>query len=74
MRQRYALPRLTDADKGMMASMDLVSGDCEIDRRCAAADSRLSRRRPDAVLHLERVGYPTPHRMVGFRSRVRFGK
>ena len=73
MYQRDVLPRLTDADKGMMVALDMVSGDYEIDRRGADADFRLSRRRPNAVLHMERVGYPTPYHMVGFRSRVRFG-
>ena len=67
MYERDILPRLTDEDKGMMVSMDLVSGDYEMDIRGADARSRLSRRRPDAVLHLERVGYPTPYHMVSIR-------
>ena len=74
MYQRDVLPRLTDADKGMMVAMDLVSGDYEMDIRGADARSRLSRRRPDAVPHLERVGYPTPYHMVGFRSRFLFSR
>ena len=67
MYQRDVLPRMTDADKGMMVSLDLVSGDYEMDIRGADARSRLSRRRPDAVLHLERVGYPAPYHMVSIR-------
>ena len=74
MYERDILPRLTDADKGMMVALDMVSGDYEIDRRGADAGGRLSRRRPDAVLHLERVGYPTPYHMVGFRSRFLFSR
>ena len=67
MYRKDILPRMTDADRGMMVSMDLVSGDYEMDIRGADARSRLSRRRPDAVLHLERVGYPTPYKMVSIR-------
>ena len=67
MYQRDVLPRMTDEDKGMMVSLDLVSGDYEMDIRGADARSRLSRRRPNAVLHLERVGYPTPYKMVSIR-------
>ena len=67
MYRKDILPRMTDEDKGMMVSMDLVSGDYEMDIRGADARSRLSRRRPDAVLHLERVGYPTPYKMVSIR-------
>ena len=54
------LPRMTDEDKGKMVVLDIASGDYEIDRRSADADFRLSRRRPNAVLHIERVGFPTP--------------
>ena len=67
MYRKDILPRMTDEDKGMMVSIDLVSGDYEMDIRGADARSRLSRRRPDAVLHLERVGYPTPYKMVSIR-------
>ena len=67
MYRKDILPRMTDADKGMMVSIDLVSGDYEMDIRGADARSRLSRRRPDAVLHIERVGYPTPYKMVSIR-------
>ena len=67
MYRKDILPRMTDADKGMMVSIDLVSGDYEMDIRGADAKSRLSRRRPDAVLHIERVGYPTPYKMVSIR-------
>ena len=67
MYERDVLPRLTDADKGMMVALDMVSGDYEMDRRGADAGGRLSRRRPNAVLHLERVGYPTPYHMVSIR-------
>ena len=67
MYERDVLPRLTDADKGMMVALDMVSGDYEMDIRGADAGGRLSRRRPNAVLHLERVGYPTPYHLVTIR-------
>ena len=67
MYQRDVLPRMTDADKGMMVSMDLVSGDYEMDIRSADAGSRLRNRRPDAITHIERVGSPTPFSAISFR-------
>ena len=73
MYERDILPRLTDADKGMMVALDMVSGDYEIDRRGADADFRLSRRRPDAVLHIERVGSPTPFSAISLNPARRAG-
>ena len=67
MYRKDILPRMTDADKGMFVVMDIASGDYEMDIRSADADSRLSRRRPDAVLHMERVGCPTPVSAISFR-------
>ena len=63
------LPRMTDADKGMFVVMDIASGDYEMDIRSADADGRLSRRRPDAVLHIERVGSPAPFAAVSVRLK-----
>ena len=60
MYRRDVLPRIPHVRNGMMVVMDMVSGDYEIDIRAADAGSRLESRRPDAVLHMERVGSPTP--------------
>ena len=60
MYQRDVLPRIPHVRKGMMVVLDMASGDYEIDIRAADAGSRLKKRHPDAVLHLERVGSPTP--------------
>ena len=65
--EREVLPQIPHVKKGMMVVMDMASGDYEIDRRSADAGYRLKQRRPDAVLHLERVGYETPVRMVSMR-------
>ena len=67
MYRKDILPRMTDADRGMFVVMDIASGDYEMDIRSADAAGRLSRRRPDAVLHLERVGSPTPVSAISFR-------
>ena len=60
MYERDVLPRIPHVRKGMMVVLDMASGDYEIDIRAADAGSRLKKRRPDAVLHMERVGSPTP--------------
>ena len=69
MYEKDVLPQIPHVKKGMMVVMDMASGDYEIDRRAAAAGYRLKQRRPDAVIHTERVGYPTPVRMVSIRLR-----
>ena len=61
------LPQIPHVKKGMMVVMDMASGDYEIDRRSADARTRLERRRPNAVMHTERVGYPTPAYAVSMR-------
>ena len=67
MYRKDILPRMTDADRGMFVVMDIASGDYEMDIRSADADGRLSRRRPDAVMHIERVGSPAPFAAVSIR-------
>ena len=67
MYRKDILPRMTDADRGMFVVMDIASGDYEMDIRGADARTRLERRRPDAVTHLERVGSPAPYKMVSVR-------
>ena len=73
MYQEDILPRMTDADKGKMVVLDIASGDYEIDRRSADADFRLWRRRPDSVLHIERVGSPTPFSAISLNPARRAG-
>ena len=63
------LPQIPHVKKGMRVVVDMASGDYEIDRRFADAGHRLKQRRPDAVLHLERVGYPTPVSAVSMRRQ-----
>ena len=73
MYRKDVLPRIPHVRKGMMVVLDMASGDYEIDIRAADAGSRLSRRRPDAVMHLERVGSPTPVSAVSLRRARRDG-
>ena len=73
MYRKDILPRMTDADRGMMVVMDIASGDYEMDIRAADAGSRLKNRRPDAVPHIERVGSPTPVSAVSLRLARRVG-
>ena len=61
------LPQIPHVKRGTRVVLDLASGDYEIDSRFAAARTRLERRRPDAVMHYERVGYPTPVSAVSMR-------
>ena len=73
MYRKDVLPRIPHVRNGMMVVLDMVSGDYEIDIQGAAARVRLSRRRPDAVLHLERVGSPTPVSAVSIRRVENIG-
>ena len=61
------LPQIPHVKRGMMVVMDMASGDYEIDRRAADARTRLELRRPNVVMHTERVGYPTPVSAVSMR-------
>ena len=67
MYRRDVLPRIPHVRNGMMVVLDMASGDYEIDLRAADAGSRLESRRPDAVLHIERVGSPAPFWAVSLR-------
>ena len=69
--KKDVLPLIPHVKVGMMVVMDIASGDYEIDLRGADARARLSRRRPDAVLHMERVGYRTPVQAVSMRRPKR---
>ena len=61
------LPQIPHVKKGMMVVMDMASGDYEIDRLASVARTRLERRRSNAVMHTERVGYPTPAYAISIR-------
>ena len=65
--EKDILPRMTPEDKGKMVVIDVYSGDYEIDRNSMVARDRLIERRPDAIVYIGRVGYPTAHRMPGIR-------
>lgn len=67
MYENDVLPQIPHARKGMRVVIDMASGDYEIDRRASAARTRLERRRPNAVMHTERVGYPTPYQAISVR-------
>ena len=61
------LPQIPHVKKGMMVVLDIASGDYEIDFQAPEAGHRLKQRRPDAVLHIERVGSSTPYQAVSIR-------
>ena len=61
------LPQIPHVKKGMMVVMDMASGDYEIDFHAPEARTRLESRRPNAVMHTERVGYPTPYQAISVR-------
>ncbi len=61
------LPQIPHVEKGMMVVMDMASGDYEIDFHAPEARTRLESRRPNAVMHTERVGYPTPYQAISVR-------
>ena len=63
------IPQIPHVQKGMMVVMDMASGDYEIDRRAADARTRLELRRPNVVMHTERVGYSTPVSAVSMRGK-----
>ena len=65
--EKDILPRMIPEDKGKMVVIDVYSGDYEIDRHSLSARDRLIERRPDAIVYIGRVGYPTAHRMPGIR-------
>ena len=62
------LPHIPHVKNGMMVVLDIASGDYEIDFQAPEASHRLKQRRPDAVLHFERVGSRTPVSAVSLRT------
>ena len=70
-------PTLAQSEKGKYVSIDIESGDYEIDADDPYAILRLRERRPDGVLYGVRVGYWSPDgRPVagywGYRPRPRY--
>ena len=55
--------KVEPAEKGKLVVIDVNSGDFEVDVNEAEAWLRLIRRRPEAVIWVERVGYPAPYQM-----------
>jgi len=54
--EREVLPRLSPADQGKYALIDIETGDYEIDRDEIAASDRLLARHPDAQVWMRQVG------------------
>jgi hypothetical protein len=54
--EREVLPRLTSADEGKYALIDIETGDYEIDRDEIAASDRLFARKPDAQVWFRQIG------------------
>ena len=51
------------ADEGKLVVIDVNTADYEIDANEAEAWLRLIQRQPEAVIWVERIGYPVPYRM-----------
>ena len=58
-------PHIGHVEKGMFVVIDVESGDYEIGERDVEATSRLMERRPAAMTHAVRIGYPTAYEYVG---------
>jgi hypothetical protein len=57
-------PRVTPADHGKFAAIDIETGDYELDDDDYTATERLLMRYPDAQMWLARVGEPTAYRIL----------
>lgn len=57
--------------KGKFLSVDIETGDYEIDSDDLSPTMRLLSKRPDAVIYSLRIGFEAAHRM-GFRSQFQF--
>ena len=58
-------PHIGHVKKGMFVVIDVESGDYEIGERDGEATWRLMERRPEAMTHAVRIGYPTAYEHVG---------
>lgn len=56
------------ANRGRFLALDVASGDYELAHDSWNAFSQLKTRRPEAVIYIVRVGYPTAVRL-GMRTR-----
>lgn len=56
-------PTIEAAEEGKLVVIDVNTGEFEIDFNEAEAWLRLIRRQPEAVIWVERVGYPAPYQM-----------
>ena len=63
--QERIRPTLTDADIGKFVTIDLNTGDYEIDDDDITGDLLLTRRRPDAFCYGRRVGYTAAYFLGG---------
>ena len=67
--EREVLPRLSPADQGKYALIDIETGDYEIDVGDLQATKRVLAKRPAAVVYGLRIGHPAAYRLGG-RFRV----
>ena len=66
----YRIRKEAALKKGDFVVIDVTTGDYEVGDLETEASSRLRKRRPEAITWIERVGYPTPHKMTPrLRSR-----
>ncbi len=61
--ERDIRPRLSPADTGKYAAVDLESGVFEVDADDFTATERVLERNPDAQIWLVRVGHPATYRI-----------
>ncbi len=60
----------TEANIGKIVSIDIETGDYEIDADLLAAGDRLLARHPDAAIWGERIGYDAVYAVGGARTRT----
>jgi hypothetical protein len=60
----------TEANIGKIISIDIESGDCEIDNDLVAAGKRLLVRHPGAALYGKRIGYNAVYALGGSLTRM----
>lgn len=59
-------PYVEDDHRGDFLVVDIETGEYEIDREDIVASKRILARRPEAVLHGLRIGYPVAYRLGGW--------
>lgn len=57
--------RVEPHENGKFAVIDIETGEYEIDKSDLAATKRALAKRPEAVLHGIRIGYPTAYKLGG---------